>query len=65
VVKYFYVSEPLGLQLSTGTLAIVERPEEFEEPRYVLIEREAADLVARVDPTYVRFHNADLDGDDQ
>lgn len=65
VVKYLYVSEPLGLQLSTGTLAIVERPDEFEEPRYVLIEREAADLVARVDPTYVRFHNTDLDGDDQ
>jgi uncharacterized protein YaiL (DUF2058 family) len=65
VVKYLYVSEPLGLQLSTGALAIVERPDEFDEPRYVLIEREAAELVARVDPTYVRFHNTDLDGDDQ
>ena len=65
VVKYLSVSEPLGLQLSTGALAIVERPDEFEEPRYVLIEREAAELVARVDPTYVRFHNTDIDGDDQ
>jgi len=65
MLKYLYVSEPLGLQLSTGTLAIVERPDEFEEPRYVLIEREAAELVARVDPTYVRFHNTDIDGDDQ
>jgi uncharacterized protein YaiL (DUF2058 family) len=65
VVKYLYVSEPLGLQLSTGTLAIVECPDEFDEPRYVLIEREAAELVARVDPTYVRFHNTDIDGDDQ
>jgi uncharacterized protein YaiL (DUF2058 family) len=65
VVKYFYVSEPLGLQLSTGTLAIVEHPDEFEEPRYILVEREAADLVARVDPTYVRFLNTNLDGDDQ
>jgi uncharacterized protein len=65
VVKYLYVSEPLGLQLSTGALAIVERPDEFEEPRYVLIEREAAELVARVDPTYVRFHNTDMNGDDQ
>ena len=65
VVKYLSVSEPLGLQLSTGALAIVERPEEFEEPRYVLIEREAAELVARVDPTYVRFHNTDIGGDDQ
>ena len=64
-VKYLYISEPLGLQLSTGALAIVERPDEFEEPRYVLIEREAAELVARVDPTYVRFHNIDTDGDDQ
>jgi uncharacterized protein len=64
VVKYLSVSEPLGLQLSTGALAIVERPDEFEEPRYVLIEREAAELVARVDPTYVRFHNTDIGEDD-
>lgn len=64
-VKYLYISEPLGLQLSTGALAIVERPDEFEEPRYVLIEREAAELVARVDPTYVRFHNNDIGEDDQ
>jgi len=65
VVKYLYVSEPLGLQLSTGALAIVERPDEVEELHYVLIEREAAELIARVDPTYVRFHNTDLDVDDQ
>jgi uncharacterized protein YaiL (DUF2058 family) len=65
VVKYLSVSEPLGLQLSTGALAIVERPDEVEEPRYVLIEREAAELIARVDPMYVRFHNTDLDADDQ
>ena len=64
-LKYLSISEPIGLQLSTGTLAIVERPEEFDEPRYLLIEREAAELVARIDPTYVRFHNTDLDGDDQ
>jgi uncharacterized protein YaiL (DUF2058 family) len=64
-VKYLYISEPLGLQLSTGALAIVERPNEVEEPRYVLIEREAAELIARVDPMYVRFHNTDLDADDQ
>ena len=65
VVKHLSVSEPLGLQLSTGALAIVERPDELEEPRYVLIEREAAELVARVDPTYVRFHNTDIGEDDQ
>ena len=64
MVEYLYVSEPIGLQLSMGTLAIIERPEEFEAPRYVLIEREAAELVARVDPTYVRFHNTALDVDD-
>jgi uncharacterized protein YaiL (DUF2058 family) len=64
VVKYLSVSEPLGLQLSTGALAIVERPDELEESRYVLIEREAAELVARVDPTYVRFHNTDIGEDD-
>src|SRR5713226_3290123 len=65
VLTYLYVSEPLGLQLSTGALAIVERPDEFEEPRYVLIEREAAELIARVDPMYVRFHTTDVDADDQ
>ena len=64
VVKYLSVSDPLGVQLSTGALAIVERPDEVEEPRYVLIEREAAELIARVDPTYVRFHNIDVDADD-
>jgi uncharacterized protein YaiL (DUF2058 family) len=65
IIKYLSVSEPLGLQLNTGTLAIVERPDEFEEPRYIMIEREAAELIARVDPTYVRFHNTNLDVDDQ
>lgn len=60
VVKYLYVSEPLALQLSTGTLAIAERPDEYEETRYVLIERDAVDLLNRVDPTYVRFHNTRL-----
>src|SRR5215831_11370556 len=63
-VKYFYVSEPVALQLSTGTLAIVEHPDEFEEPRYLLIEGDAAALVAHIDPTYVRFHNTELDVDD-
>ena len=65
IIKYLSVSEPLGLQLNTGTLAIVERPDEFEEPRYIMIEREAAELIAQVDPIYVRFHNTNLDVDDQ
>ena len=43
----------------------MERPDEFDELRYVLIEREAAEVVARVDPTYVRFHNTGIDEDDQ
>lgn len=67
VMKYLYVSSRLGLQLSTGALAIIERPEEHDEPQYVLLEREAAELVARVDPTYVRFHNTgtNLENEDQ
>ena len=65
IVKYLYVSEPIVLQLSTGTLAIVEYPGEFEEPRYLLIEGDAAALVAHIDPTYVRFHNTELDVDDK
>jgi len=64
VVKYLYVSEPIALQLSTGTLAIVEYPDEREEPRYLLIEGDAADLVARIDATYVRFHNTTRDVDE-
>lgn len=57
VIKYLNVSEPLALQLSMGALAIVEHPG-AEEPQYVLLERDAAELVAHVDPGYVRFHNA-------
>ena len=65
LVKYLYVSEPIALQLSTGALAIVEYPGEFEAPRYLLIEGDAAALVAHIDPTYVRFHNTELDVDDK
>src|SRR5262245_3340687 len=64
-LKYLYVSEPVALQLNTGTLAIVEYPAESEEPRYLLVEGDAAALVARIDPTYVRFHNIELDVNDQ
>ena len=63
-VQHLYVSEPVALQLSTGTLAIVEYPGEFETPRYLFIEGDAAALVARIDPTYVRLHNTELDVDD-
>ena len=64
-IQYLYVSEPMALQLDTGTLAIVEYPGEFEEPRYLLIEGDAAALVARIDPMYVRFHNTERDVDDR
>lgn len=65
LVTYLNVSEPVALQLSTGALAIVADPDEVEEPRYMLIEREAAELIARLDPTYVCFHNTELDVDDK
>jgi uncharacterized protein YaiL (DUF2058 family) len=55
-IKYLYVSEPVAAQLGRGTLAIVESPEETDLP-YVLIDHEAAELIARVDPMYVRFYN--------
>ena len=64
VVKYLSVSEPLGLQLSTGALAIVECPDELR-PALARLLHKAAELVARVDPTYVRFHNTDIAEDDQ
>lgn len=64
-LRYLYVNARLGLQLNTGALAIVERPDEHDEPQYVLIEREAAELVARVDAAYVCFHNTTLDEPDQ
>lgn len=64
-LQYLYVSEPVALQLSTGTLAIVACPDAFEEPRYLLIDGDAAALVARLDPTYVCFHNTELDVDDK
>jgi uncharacterized protein YaiL (DUF2058 family) len=55
-IKYLYVSEPTASQLRHGALAIVEHPEDLETP-YVLIDREAATLIARLDPQYVRFYN--------
>ena len=56
VVKYLYVSNPTALQLRTGAVAIVEHPDEVE-PQYMLIERDAAEVVAQVDPGYIRFYN--------
>jgi uncharacterized protein YaiL (DUF2058 family) len=55
-VKYFYVSESLAAQLDNGALAIVEHPDEVEAP-YALVDREAAALIGRIDPQYVRFYN--------
>jgi uncharacterized protein YaiL (DUF2058 family) len=55
-IKYLYVSEPLAAQLGTGALAIVERPDETDTP-YTLVDHEAAKLIARIDPQYVRFYN--------
>ena len=55
-IEHLYVSEPTATQLSRGVLAIVEHPEEADMP-YVLIDQEAAALIARIDPQYVRFHN--------
>jgi uncharacterized protein YaiL (DUF2058 family) len=55
-IKYLYVSEPIAAQLGSGQLAIVEYPEAMDTP-YVLIDHEAAELIAHVDPGYVRFHN--------
>ena len=56
VVKYLHVAEPTALQLRAGALAIVEHPDEVE-PRYVLVERDAAEVVVHVDPDYIRFYN--------
>jgi uncharacterized protein YaiL (DUF2058 family) len=63
IVKYIDVSEPTALQLSTGALAIVERPDAAES-HYVLVERDAAEVVTRVDSSYIRFYNADQNSHD-
>lgn len=55
-IRYLYVSEPLAARLETGALAIVEHPEAPETP-YVLVDREAAVQLGRIDPQYVCFHN--------
>jgi uncharacterized protein YaiL (DUF2058 family) len=55
-ISHLYVSDPLAAQLTAGDLAIVERPDDPDRP-YALVEREAATLIARIDPQYVRFHN--------
>lgn len=55
-IGHLYVSEPLAAQLTDGDLAIVAKPDDLDTP-YVLVDREAAALIARIDPQYVRFHN--------
>jgi uncharacterized protein YaiL (DUF2058 family) len=57
-IKYLYVSEPIAARLSRGDLAIVEYPEEIDTP-FLLIDHEAAELIARVEPIYVRFYNTE------
>jgi uncharacterized protein YaiL (DUF2058 family) len=58
-IAHIYVSEPTAARLEVGDLAIVERPETEESP-YVLVPREAAAYIARVDQQYVRFTNSTL-----
>ncbi len=64
LVNYLYVSEPTALQIRTGALAIVEHPDDVE-PRYVLVERDAADVVVQVEPAYVRFYNREPIAEDE
>lgn len=54
-IKHLYVSEPVAAQLDAGTVAIVEHPDDPETP-FILVAHEAAELIARLDPQYVRFH---------
>lgn len=55
-IPHLYVTESLAAQLTAGDLAIVERPDDVNRP-YALVDREAAALIARIDPQCVRFHN--------
>lgn len=55
-ITYLCVSDPLAAQLTAGDLAIVARPDTPGRP-YALVDREAAALIARIDPQYVCFHN--------
>ena len=55
-IKYLYVSKPLAARLDAGDLAIVERPDASDIP-FTLVDHEAAELIARIDPQYVRFYN--------
>jgi uncharacterized protein YaiL (DUF2058 family) len=63
-VTYLHVSEPIAHQLNRGALAIVEHPEALEA-LYVLVDREAAELIRRIDPMYIRFHNTDPSAEDK
>lgn len=64
VIKYLYVSEPMAAQLGRGDMAIVEYPEDNDLP-YVLIDREAAQLISHVEPMCVRFFNTEPPHDGQ
>lgn len=56
IITYLYVPESAAAQLGTGALAIVEHPEEADTP-FILVDHEAAALIAGIDPQYVRFYN--------
>jgi uncharacterized protein YaiL (DUF2058 family) len=55
-IQYLYVTEPLAMQLDTGALAIIERPDEADVS-YALVDHEAAALIASIDPQWVRFYS--------
>jgi uncharacterized protein YaiL (DUF2058 family) len=57
-VKYLYVTEHIAAQLNSGALAIAEHPEALDTP-HVLVDHEAAELIRRIDPLYICFHNTD------
>lgn len=57
-ITYLSVSDPIATQLRTGALAIVERPDDTENP-YSLVDHDAAELIKRIDPQYIRFYNTE------
>jgi uncharacterized protein YaiL (DUF2058 family) len=61
---YLYVTEPIAAQLSSGALAIAEHPDRLDTS-HVLVDREGAELIRRVDPQYIRFYNSDPSDDDK
>jgi uncharacterized protein YaiL (DUF2058 family) len=57
-IRWLWVTAEIAWKLERGALAIVEKPGDPDEP-HVLVPRQAAERIRKLDPGCVRFWNPD------